>query len=1507
MHPTSRLADSQRTEKINLDFGRAINAWNRHEWRDAVDMFRQHMKDYPDSPWAAEAELHVGCDATYHERYSEAEQCFQDIIAAQRNNADPGGKMLLNKARQRLALVRVAQNQPDAAAALFGELKVESPDWRHRTYAAHWLQRLSRQTAGQAALMDCGKQAIAMTLESLGRHDEARRVRATPVSSRRGQNLRELIDLAGRHGVPMQARELSLGELDAIPLPAVVHVQWNVPSDSGHYWLLEKQNRERLGFYDPQSKRRFDQSRAEFSGCWSGKVLVFAKPRLPGRGLTDSEMLEIHGSCCGAPHPEDHLGKPTYPSPPPGNPCGAPVWQVNVINMNMVVSDIPLWYEPGIGPKVNLALTYNSESAIARYEPFGNKWAFDLGSYLITDTAGQVIVFMPDGRRDVYMPDIATVEDSHLYLPQSGSGVHNQLVKLGTERFELRFPQGGSYLYERPAGTGSLQPFLVEVRDPVGQKLVLQYNSSAQLTNVVDAEGRNTSFTYSNGLCTRVTDPFGRFASFEYDASGNLVRITDMGGYASDLSYDADAYVTSMGNERGTWRFYTEPSGPPDPSASDTYPAPGAGMWENYRITITNPQGGQEEYFYYGGAANIYLVPERVMCNTFTWHVSPSAYLPWLSADINNYYVRVPKTMYWLDSYGRIAEIGYPDDNSIDYYYAHWSDEPTPVFIKDVLGEIRGYSYDELGQISSITNPGSYFYDTGQNQIVPVANPTGSVTRLTYSNKVDLVAISNVLGVVRAVYNTNHLPVLITDTATNSYQYRYDPYGHLTNYVDARGIGTEVGYGPDNRVQRVRRAGITVASFTYDGYGRLRTISDANGRAMTNSYNLLDMRTGASYPDGSAKSWLYSSCCPRLLDAVVDEAGRRTAYEYDGMKQLTRAVLPDGGALGVLWDNESRIVEVSQDQGRVTRYGYSSTNRLCQSETDALGATMRGGWDAAGHLRALTNCRGQAVTYDYNSWGKVTRKAYNGVEQVRFGYDSVGRLANVVHAGGTNVFSYDNRSLLRSIVYPRGMAITNSFDAGRNLTAVDYPGGLRVAYAYDAFNRVTNVSWGSEWVSLQYDGAGKLLREQRSNGTGTDYAYDARYRMTNLLHTSSTGQLARVSIQRDVLGHPATIDLTSQVTAAAPPAQTKSGRVNEANELVTWGTNNLQFDADGNMTNYASGTWSGMYDAENRLVQWVRGGVTNTCLYDSGGNRIRLTSGSTTKWSYFDTVPRLLFETDNNGQVTAWNIYIGKRLLARRGPSNQTVFYHPDNLGSTLLLTDGFGTVVKSYAYDVWGGIAAQSGSYSNNPFTFIGTLGVQDEGNGLFLMRARHYDAELGRFIERDPVGMAGGINLYGYTGNQPLFLVDPDGTFGPFGLVVGGVGGAIGGAITGGYSGGWWGAAKGAFVGGAVGAAVGAVGPLAAGLVGESVELGLALESGLGMASSALGQVGGNWANGECAFKNFSVGAMIGGGVGGGFSSILEESGARLGMSAYNIARTAGATALVETLAESLGGLVE
>jgi RHS repeat-associated protein len=61
------------------------------------------------------------------------------------------------------------------------------------------------------------------------------------------------------------------------------------------------------------------------------------------------------------------------------------------------------------------------------------------------------------------------------------------------------------------------------------------------------------------------------------------------------------------------------------------------------------------------------------------------------------------------------------------------------------------------------------------------------------------------------------------------------------------------------------------------------------------------------------------------------------------------------------------------------------------------------------------------------------------------------------------------------------------------------------------------------------------------------------------------------------------------------------------------------------------------------------------------------------------------------------------------------------------------------------------------NSFRFPGQ--VLDSESGLYYNWHRFYDPETGRYISADPIGLAGGINLYAYTENDPINWIDPEG----------------------------------------------------------------------------------------------------------------------------------------------------
>jgi RHS repeat-associated protein len=103
--------------------------------------------------------------------------------------------------------------------------------------------------------------------------------------------------------------------------------------------------------------------------------------------------------------------------------------------------------------------------------------------------------------------------------------------------------------------------------------------------------------------------------------------------------------------------------------------------------------------------------------------------------------------------------------------------------------------------------------------------------------------------------------------------------------------------------------------------------------------------------------------------------------------------------------------------------------------------------------------------------------------------------------------------------------------------------------------------------------------------------------------------------------------------------------------------------------------------------------------------------------------------------------------------------YHSDFIGSVHVLTDATGAVVELYDYDAYG-IPLNDQSGALTPFRYVGQLGYyKDQDHGLMLLGARYYDPFIGRFITQDPIGYAGGPNLYAYVSDNPVSYSDPSG----------------------------------------------------------------------------------------------------------------------------------------------------
>ena len=191
------------------------------------------------------------------------------------------------------------------------------------------------------------------------------------------------------------------------------------------------------------------------------------------------------------------------------------------------------------------------------------------------------------------------------------------------------------------------------------------------------------------------------------------------------------------------------------------------------------------------------------------------------------------------------------------------------------------------------------------------------------------------------------------------------------------------------------------------------------------------------------------------------------------------------------------------------------------------------------------------------------------------------------------------------------------------------------------------------------------------------------------------------------------------------------------------------------------------YDIENRLT---------TLSYNDGtqDHRVEYTYGANSFvhiiQKYVDDVlteeTRLvrdgyLIVQERDGSNTALRSYVwsssalgGIGALTAMVQNSQVYYYLFDGRGNVASVVDESANRVARYVYDAFGELRSVTGSLEQ-PFRF--STKYYDDGTGLVDFGYRFYVSETGRWLTRDPIGIKGGINLYGYVRNNPINFLDP------------------------------------------------------------------------------------------------------------------------------------------------------
>lgn len=839
-------------------------------------------------------------------------------------------------------------------------------------------------------------------------------------------------------------------------------------------------------------------------------------------------------------------------------------------------------------------------------------------------------------------------------------------------------------------------------RSELGDEYRFDYDLAAGLTVATDGLGRRVEREWDAGYrIVRHTDALGHTWRFEWNDEGQVLGAVDPLGGRWRCSYDAS------GNLAGE----TDPLGRTE-----------SGTWLEFAsLPLTEVDAA--------GRAWRYVYDPRGNCVA---EVDPLG----------------QRTVY---AHGPRGEVVRVTDAAGRHTQLRWDERGLLSEHIDCSGRRTRFAWDALGHLLSTTDAigetTRYRHDA-RGRLLEVQLPDGRVERYERDRAGLLTAFA-------------------------------DPAGHVTAY--ARDAAGEVRERRDPMGRRVR--------FDHDAYGRLVALHNENGQACRFDWDAGDRLRTQRDIDGGERRYGYDA-----LGQVTEVAW--VPAPHDTPPGASREPAASLGAA-----NEASI-DADDDAPIVHRLERDAVGRLLARHTGD--ATLRYQWDAVDQLLAIerTDAQGarQRLGFAYDALGRLVEES-NAGGALRHAYDELGNLLSTrlpdgrslnrlyygsghlhqINIDGEVVSDFERDGLHREVLRSQG----------RIATATGYDRAGRLAHrrqrlAGDPSGRAP--ASGLLDKSYGYDVADNLVARTRRRHGGHDGLVDLQGRgigaggslppeRRQSLRYDATGRILQARYQQGDPGVPAETFRYDQAANllddGGPGAGAGStGQVRD-NRLRVYQDRRYDWDRFGRLRRKRIGHHTEQrfrYDAEHRLVavdiQDRQGAHSVRFDYDPIGRRIakthvradgRILGATEFLWDGM----RLAGERSASQQ----SLYLyadegSHEALARVdgiGAHQQVLHFHADANGAPEEMTDGEGRLLWQVRYRVWGNTLREEyhpTQLAPQNLRFQGQY--LDRETGLHYNTFRFFDPDIGRFTTTDPIGLAGGFNLYQYAPN-PIEWIDP------------------------------------------------------------------------------------------------------------------------------------------------------